>query len=92
MFPGGGRKSVVGWSILTTSPYLDIVNGKFNQMEQAGIMARLQHQYRVVKVMEPEVKVVNFIKLFNLLNPQKLHLFLANFTSLLLLLSFKFKY
>ena len=48
-------KSVAGWNILTTSPYLDIFVSKFIQMEQAGIMARLQHQYNVFNPMETEV-------------------------------------
>ena len=47
--------SVSGWSILTTSPYLDIFVNKFTHMEQAGIMARLRHQYDVFRPMEPEV-------------------------------------
>ena len=54
------HKSVAGWSILTTSPYKDIFIGKFNQMEQAGIMDRLHRQYLVSKPMEPEVRVVHF--------------------------------
>ena len=47
--------TVAGWNMLTTSPYLDIFVNRFTLMEQAGIMARLQRQYKAFKLMEPEV-------------------------------------
>ena len=72
-------QTVAGWSTLTTSPYLDIFIGKFNQMEQAGIMDRLHHQYQVSKPMEPEVWVINLKNWFHFPNSQNLYLFIVKF-------------
>ena len=43
-----------GWATIKSSPYREIFVGKFTQMEEAGIISRLQSQYLVFKSMEEE--------------------------------------
>ena len=49
-----GPKTIAGWSMLSTSPYLPLFLLKFMHMEQAGIVARLSRQYSTFKPNEPE--------------------------------------
>ena len=48
-------KTSAGWATIKSSPYRELFSTKFTHMEQAGITARLQRQYSVLKPMEDEV-------------------------------------
>ena len=60
MFPTS-HKTVAGWNILSTSPYLDIFASKFNHLEQAGVMEMLYRQYLTFRTMETEVLMIQFL-------------------------------